>query len=85
MQAAGYNEYNQNRKRMLTEKEILKFEQDIEEGKDVSVTQYLKSQEKQYNNALSKVGLRISYGIEKAFNESMNAIFKMLSEAMESS
>ncbi len=85
MQAAGYNEYSQNRKKMLTEEQITAFEKDVENGKDVTLEQYIKSQDKQYNNAVSKAGLTVSYGIEKAFNESMNAIFKMLSEAMEQS
>ncbi len=85
MQASGYNEYSQNKKKMLTDQQINAFERDISEGKDVSAEDYLKANEKNYNNAVSKAGLTISYGIEKAFNESMNAIFKMLSEAMEQS
>ena len=85
MQAAGYNEYSQNKKNMLTAEQIEQFEQDVAAGKDVGVEDYLKSQEKQYNNAVSQAGLTISYGIENAFNESMNALFKMLSEAVESS
>lgn len=83
MQAAGYNEYSQNRKKMLTNTQLQQFEQDIQNGKDVSIEQYLKKQEKQYNNAVSKAGLSVSYGIEKAFNDTMNALFQMLSEAME--
>lgn len=83
MQASGYNEYNQNKKKMLTEEEIAAFEKDIAEGKDVSIEEYGKQKDKNYENAVSKAGLTVSYGIEKAFNESMNAIFKMLSEAVE--
>ena len=84
-QSTGYFEYRNSKKVALTNKQIEQFEQDVAAGKDVSVEDYLKSQEKQYNNAVSQAGLTISYGIENAFNESMNALFKMLSEAMESS
>lgn len=83
MQASGYNEYNQNKKKMLTEEEIAAFEKDVAEGKDVTLEDYGKEKDKNYENAVSKAGLTVSYGIEKAFNESMNAIFKMLSEAVE--
>ena len=43
MQAAGYNEYSQNKKNMLTAEQIEQFEQDVAAGKDVSVEDYLKS------------------------------------------
>lgn len=84
MQVSGYNEYSKNRENMLTEEEIKKYEKDIEEGKDVTVTDYLNKNKISYENNISKIGLDLSYFIEDAFNKGMNAFFKMLDEAIES-
>lgn len=84
MQVSGYNEYSKNRENMLTEEEIKKYEKDIEEGKDVTVTDYLNKNKISYENNISKIGLDLSYFIEDAFNKGMNAFFKMLNEAIES-
>ena len=50
MQLSGYNEYSQNRKNMLTEREIKEFEADVEAGKDVSMNDYLNQRKKDYRN-----------------------------------
>lgn len=84
MQVSGYNEYSKNRENMLTEEEIKKYEKDIEEGKDVTVTDYLNKNKISYENNISKIGLDLSYFIEDAFNKGMNVFFKMLNEAIES-
>lgn len=80
MQLTGYNEYNYNRKKMLSEEKLKAYENDIKEGKDVSIVDYLEG-DKNYKNRFSSFGLTISKGIKNIFDESMNAFFKMLEDA----
>lgn len=84
MQINGYNEYAQNRKNMLTEEQIKRYEEDIEAGRDVSIYDYLEN-EKNYDNLFSKAGLSVSNFVSDTFQKSMSAIFKMLEGAMTSS
>ena len=73
-QAYGYYEFTSNKKNVLTEKAISKFEKDLKEGKDITVTDYLE-EEKNYNNNLTKASLMLSNGIEIIFNKIMNEVF----------
>ena len=59
-QSTGYME-NQNRKQAaLTQKQITKFEKDVAEGKKIDINTYLKTNNKNYQNKISKTGLAIS-------------------------
>ncbi len=82
LQLSGYGEYQQNKKNMLTEKEIEAYETDIKEGKDVTIKDYLNKDKANYENNISRLGLDLSYFIENAFNKGMNAFFSMLNEAV---
>ena len=84
MQASGYNEYTRNRENMLTEEQIKEYEEDIEEGKDVTIKDYLNKDKVNYDNKVSDLGLDLSYLIETTFNKGMNAFFNMLNEAVSS-
>ncbi len=79
-QASGYDEYNRARATTLTNQEIASFEQDLKEGKEINPSDYLKKNEKDYNNEFSKIGLKISLQIEKTFEKGMNAFFKALED-----
>ena len=66
-----FSRYNTNyyeNRNVLTEEAIVKFEQDIKEGKDISINTYLK-EEKDYNNKASTIGLKLSQGIEIGFKK----------------
>lgn len=70
---------NQN---VLTEEAIQKFEQDIKEGKDITVSSYLK-EEKNYDNKLSDLGKKISNGIETGFKKGLKFIFNSMEGLVE--
>ena len=82
MQASGYDEYTRNRGNMLSEEQIKEYEEDIKEGKDVTIKVYLNKDKVNYVNKVSKLGLDLSYLIETAFNNGMNPFFNMLNEAV---
>ena len=48
MQASGYNEYTRNRENMLSEEQIREYEEDIKEGKDVTIKDYLNKDKVNY-------------------------------------
>lgn len=80
-----FNRYNTNyyeNRNVLTEEAIVKFEQDIKEGKDISINTYLK-EEKDYNNKASTIGLKLSQGIEIGFKKSLKLLFKCMEGLVE--
>lgn len=77
----GFYEYNRNRKTILTENAIKRFEEDIASGKEIKAENYLIA-EKNYNNTLSKLGMKISKYIEKSFDKAMNTIFSELNKVV---
>ena len=78
-----FSRYNSNYyQNVLTEEAIVKFEQDIKEGKDITVSSYLK-EEKNYDNKVSEIGLKISNTIEVGFKKGLKFIFKCMEGAVE--
>lgn len=82
-QMSGYYEYTESKKTTLTEDAIKRFEEDVSAGKKISAKNYL-SEEKNYNNNLSHIGMKISNYIEKGFNKIMNSIFQEVNKAVNS-
>ena len=80
-----FSRYNSNyyvNQNALTEEAIIKFEEDIKEGKDITVSSYLK-EEKNYENKLSKLGKNLSSGIETGFKKGLKLIFKCMEGIIE--
>ena len=80
-----FSRYNTNyyeNRNVLTEEAIVKFEQDIKEGKDNSINTYLK-EEKDYYNKASTIGLKLSQGIEIGFKKSLKLLFKCMEGLVE--
>ena len=83
--AVYFSRYNTNyyeNKNVLTEEAIVRFEQDIKEGKDITVSSYLK-EEKNYDNKLSETGMKLSNGIEIGFKKGLKFIFKFMEGVVE--
>lgn len=80
----GYYQYSENRKTTLTEDAIKRFENDLENGKEIEAKNYLQ-EEKEYNNKASTLGMKISGLIEKGFNKTMNSLFNEISKAVNDS
>ena len=79
-QSAGYVEYENRKQVALTESQIKKFEADVAAGKDVDVEEYLKTNEKNYQNSLSRLGLKISKVAESGVKSAVDTGFKFLWE-----
>lgn len=72
-----YNmDYYEN-KSVLTEEAIERFEKDMKEGKKIVASNYL-PKEKDYDNRISKIGVKSSEMIEKAFDKGLKIVMKYL-------
>ena len=69
---SGYYEYKNNQKTIFTEEKIKEFENDIKEGKNIKINNYLKDNSKNYSNRLTDIG----DGISDLINDSVNFILK---------
>lgn len=79
----GYYEYQNYKKTSLTEEQIKKFEEDIKNGNEVDINQYLVADNKKYNNTLSKLASKFSDGISKIVNSGVEYIFKYISKLVD--
>lgn len=76
--SSGYYEYELNKKSNLTQDAIDRFEQDVRDGKEIDINDYLIEDNKDYSNTFSNAGLKISNNIEKFFSEGVKLIFNSI-------
>lgn len=82
-QSTGYVEYENSKKVALTDAQIKKFEKDVAAGKKIDMKTYLKTNEKNYNNGISRLGLKISKIAEGGVKTVVESGFKALSKIAE--
>jgi ABC-type dipeptide/oligopeptide/nickel transport system permease component len=73
-QATGYYDYEQYKKTELTEEKIAQFEQDIKDGKEININNYMSSVQTDYNNKISSAGLKVSSTINKYVKSGINGV-----------
>ncbi|MDD2469387.1 MAG: hypothetical protein PHI22_00380 [Bacilli bacterium] len=78
-QATGYYDYEQYKKVELTKDKIALFEQDVKDGKPVDINNYLENVTYDYNNNVSKTGLRLSSMIKKHVRSGIDGVLSFLS------
>ena len=79
----GYYEYQNHKKTTLTEEQIRKFEEDVSNGKQVDISNYLIADKVHYNNKLSKLTSKLSDGISSVVESGVRQTFKLLSKFIE--
>ena len=75
-----YGKYTANyyeNKKVLTDEAILQFEKDLKEGKEIIPENYI-TKEKNYNNKISSLGIKLSKWIESTFHKALKWIMKTL-------
>lgn len=75
-----YNDDYYNNRRVLTKEAMQQFEKDVKAGKKIIASNYL-PKEKDYNNKVSKIGIKTSELIEKSFDKGLHYIMKYLNSA----
>ena len=79
---SGYYEYNERKKMTFTKEQIEKFENDVANGKNVDINEYIKKTNT-HQNKLSKTTLNISQGISKYTKECITYIFTKIGKVVE--
>ena len=77
-QLTGYYEFKNYQKTILTKEQIEKFENDVKNGKNVKLNDYVVNTNKHYQTRLSKIGYDLSELISKAVNKGINSSFDFL-------
>ncbi len=74
-QLTGYYEFKNYEKMSMTKEQITQFEQDIKDGKEVDIKDYVVNSRKDYQNKFSKIGLKLSTSISDFVESSVIKIF----------
>lgn len=82
-QMTGYYKVPEERKVVLTDEAMERFEEDVKNGKEIIAGNYLEK-ENNYNNNLSLLGVKLSKLIENGFNKLMWLILNELESVIDS-
>ena len=80
---SGYYQTTLQKKTILTNEAILSFENDIKEGKDIDVNNYIEQNQKNYDNAFTKGGRYISNKINNLISTGIEKTLKLIINAIE--
>lgn len=83
MDQTGYYTFSLVKQKNLTEEQIKKFEEDIKAGVDIDLEEYIKTDDKSYQNNVSSLGLVISNGIGSIVNKCVNSFFGLLNDLLD--
>lgn len=74
----GYYEYQKHEQVTLTEEQIKKFEQDVKDGKEIDIENYITGVDKNYQTKLSQAGLNVSNGLAGIVKTGVDGFFKYI-------
>jgi len=80
---SGYYQTELQKKMILTNEEISNFENDIKEGKEIDINNYLEINRKDYDNNFSKSGRYVSQKINNIISEGIKKTLKIILKAIE--
>lgn len=75
---SGYYEANISRKSKITEEKLQEFEQDVKDGKEIDVKDYIENDYVDYSSSMSKLGNKLSSSIDSFMDSGLNDFFKLL-------
>ena len=79
---SNYQEIQNKKQNILTEEALKRFEQDVAAGKEIIASNYLTNQ-KEYNNKISSLGLKLSNFIENTYKKIIYKIFKNINNMIQ--
>ncbi len=83
IERTGYYEYNLQNKTTMTNEAMKKFEEDLKQGKDVTIEDYTTNTEKDYTSSLTKGTNKIATKINVYLKKGIEGIFKVLGNFVE--
>lgn len=69
IETSGYYEYNMQNRKNLTEEGIKQFEQDVKDGKEIDINDYLTKVNIDYSNKLTKTTSNMSIKLNNYLKE----------------
>jgi len=84
-QQSGYYEYSERKKMSFTKEQIKQFEEDVKNGKEIDINDYMQNTDKNYQNKISKLTLGVSENISKYTKKGVDIIFTRIGNAIEES
>ena len=63
---------------ILTEEAMKRFERDVNEGKDITINDYISTNYKDYSNNVTKVGAKTGKFIEEFITGGISRVIKVL-------
>ena len=79
----GYYEYKKNEQVTLTQEQIDKFEDDVKNGKNIDIEDYVSNANKNYQTTLSQTGLHISNSLANIVKNGVNGFFGYIEKLVE--
>ena len=76
----GYYEYKKQEQVTLTAEQIKQFEEDVKNGKNIDLENYLEKTNKNYQTKFSQLGLNISNSIADPIEKGVNKFFGYISK-----
>ncbi len=80
----GYFDEIKNKRVVLTNEQIQKFEQDISDGKEIDIKDYYVEEKNAYINKFTQLGSFLSTKIEKLVSSFLDKTFKALNDFLNS-
>ncbi len=74
----GYYEAKVNEKTVVTEENMRKFEEDVKNGREVDIKDYISDTTKDYASNTSKAGIKVASVVEKFMAEGINEMIDVL-------
>lgn len=81
----GYYEYQKLKQVTLTQEQIKKFEEDVKNGNNVEIEDYLDNVNVNYQTKLSQIGLNISNTLSKTISKGVDGFFSYVDKLIEAS
>ncbi len=74
----GYYEAKVNEKTIITEENMKKFEEDVKNGKEIDINDYIGETVKDYSSNTSKAGIKLAKVVEKFMAEGITDMVDIL-------
>lgn len=78
----GYYDFELHNKAVLTEEKIKEFEQDVKDGKDINIKDYVVSSTPNYQNSVSRLGNKLSTSLEDLVQSGIESAFNFLNKML---
>lgn len=74
----GYYEYKKHEQVTLTQEQIEKFEEDVKNGKNIEIENYISNSNKNYQTKLSQAGLNLSNSLADIIKGGVDGFFSYI-------